>query len=414
MHQLDEKLARRAEEERRRRAAPAAERSGRLHIALVTETYPPELNGVSLSVRRIVDFLRERGHAVEVVRPRQPADHAGSAGDEEFLLRGMTLPLYPGLRFGFPATRHLRTRWLRQRPDVVHVATEGPLGWSALRAASSLRIPVTADYRTHFQRYSGHYGVGWLSRPIDAYLRRFHNRAHMTFVATAALQRELASRGFENVAQVGRGIDTQLFNPNRRSAELRQRWGLREGELALIYVGRLAPEKNLDLALRAYERVREVRRDARMVWVGDGPGTRRLQRAHPDHIYAGLQQGVDLANHYASADLFLFPSMTETFGNVTLEALSSGLAVVAFNEAAAAQHGRDRLSARLVPSGDEVAFINAAVEVACVPELLARLRANAPRAVAAVSWPSVLSVLESHLLASAHGYRLYANTAAAN
>ncbi|HEY0338840.1 MAG TPA: glycosyltransferase family 1 protein [Burkholderiales bacterium] len=413
MHQLDEKLARRAEEERPHRPAPA-ERSGRLHIALVTETYPPELNGVSLSVRRIVDYLRERGHAVEVVRPRQPADHAGSAGDEEFLLRGMTLPLYPGLRFGFPATRHLRTRWLRQRPDVVHVATEGPLGWSALRAASSLRIPVTADYRTHFQRYSGHYGVGWLSRPIDAYLRRFHNRAHMTFVATAALQRELASRGFENVAQVGRGIDTQLFNPNRRRAELRQRWGLREGELALIYVGRLAPEKNLDLALRAYERVRQVRRDARMVWVGDGPGTRRLQRTHPDHIYAGLQQGVDLASHYASADLFLFPSMTETFGNVTLEALSSGLAVVAFNEAAAAQHGRDRLSARLVPSGDEVAFINAAVEVACVPELLARLRANAPRAVAAVSWPSVLSVLESHLLASAHRYRLYANTAAAN
>jgi glycosyltransferase involved in cell wall biosynthesis len=415
MHQLDETVARRADEERRRRAAPARDRSARLHIALVTETYPPELNGVSLSVCRAVDYLRERGHAVEVVRPRQRVDDARRLRkEEEVLLHGMALPLYPDVRFGFPAARRLRTRWLQQRPDVVHVATEGPLGWSALRAASSLRIPVTADYRTHFQRYSGHYGVGWLARPIDAYLRRFHNRAHITFVSTAALQGELQSRGFENLAQVGRGIDIQLFNPDRRSALLRQTWGLRERELAVIYVGRLAPEKNLDLVLRAYERVRQVRADARMIWVGDGPLRRRLQHAYPDHVYAGLQRGAELAVHYASGDLFLFPSLTETFGNVTLEALASGLAVIAFNEAAAAQHGRDRMSARLVPSGDEDAFINAAVETACVPELLAQLRVNAPKAVAAVSWPSVLSVFERHLLASAHGYRLYANSAAAN
>jgi glycosyltransferase involved in cell wall biosynthesis len=414
MHQLDETLARRAEEERRRRVAPAGERSARLHIALVTETYPPELNGVSLSVCRAVDYLRERGHAVEVVRPRQRVDDARTVREEEVLLRGMALPLYPGIQFGFPAARRLRTRWLQQRPDVVHVATEGPLGWSALRAASSLRIPVTADYRTHFQRYSGHYGVGWLSRPIDAYLRRFHNRAHVTFVSTASLQRELRSRGFDNLAQVGRGIDTQLFNPGRRRALLRQKWGLREGELAVIHVGRLAPEKNLDLVVRAYERVRQVRADARMIWVGDGPLRRRLQQAHPDHVYTGLQHDVELASHYASADLFLFASLTETFGNVTLEALASGLALIAFNEGAAAQHSRDGTNARLVPSGDEDAFINAAVEAARAPELLAHLRANAPKAVAAITWSSVLSIFERHLLASAHGYRLYANSAAAN
>ncbi|MGZ5121907.1 MAG: glycosyltransferase family 4 protein [Burkholderiales bacterium] len=413
MHQLDDKLTRRAQDDRGRRVARAGERSSRLHVGLVTETYPPELNGVSLSVRRAVEYLRDRGHEVEVVRPRQQTDLSGAGLPPDFLLPGMALPSYPGIQFGFPATRRLRLRWSQVRPDVVHVATEGPLGWSALRAACSLGIPVTADYRTHFQRYSGHYGVGWLARPIDAYLRAFHNRAHMTFVSTAALKRELTLRGFQNLAQVGRGIDTQLFNPIRRSPRLRSSWGLREQDLAVIYVGRLAPEKNLALAVRAYEHVRTLRKDARMIWVGDGPARARLQSAHPDHIYAGVQHGEELARHYASGDMFLFPSLTETFGNVTLEALASGLAVIAFDEAAAAQHARDGTTARLVPSGAEAAFIDAAAEVACEPALLARLRENASTTVVALSWSSVLSVFERHLLASAHGYRLYANAAAA-
>ena len=296
----------------------------------------------------------------------------------------------------------------------MHVATEGPLGWSALRAALALRIPVTADYRTHFQRYSGHYGVGWLARPIDAYLRDFHNRAHLTFVSTRALQGELTSRGYVNLAQVGRGVDTQLFSPRRRSRELRMSWGLDDNGLAIAYVGRLAPEKNLGLAVAAYERIKRLRRSVRMIWVGDGPARRALQAEHRDHIFAGMQHGAALARHYASADIFLFPSLTETFGNVTLEALASGLAVVAFAEGAAAQHATDGASARLVASGEADAFVATAVEVASSPALLERLRANAVHAVASLTWPSVLSAFERHLIASAHGYRVYSNAAAAS
>src|SRR5688572_7959256 len=170
MHQLNDPSARRANESRWR-AAPAGERATRLDVAVVTETYPPELNGVALSLRRAVDFLRNRGHAVEVARPRQVSDSRGHAVDGAMLLPGMALPLYPGVQFGFPAARRLRARWSQHRPDVVHIATEGPLGWSALRAASSLGLPVTTDYRTHFQRYSRHYGVGSLARVIDGYLR---------------------------------------------------------------------------------------------------------------------------------------------------------------------------------------------------------------------------------------------------
>ena len=390
----------------------AADRPDRLQIALVTETYPPELNGVSLTLKRAVSFLRSRGHTVEVVRPRQTADREAGADNEDVLLPGMALPMYAGVQFGFPATRRLKDHWSRHRPQLVHVATEGPLGWSALRAAQSLAIPVTTDYRTHFPRYSRYYGMAWLARPIEAYLRGFHNRGHMTFVSTAALQRELGARGYRNVARVGRGVDTQLFNPSRRSNTLRARWGLGPHDLCVIHVGRLAREKNLDVAVRAYEGIRLVRGDARMVWVGDGPARRSLERAHPDHIFAGMQGGAELAAHYASGDLFVFPSLTETFGNVTLEALASGLAVVAFDEGAAAQHALNGISARLVRSGDETGFIAAAVEVASESALLSDLRAQAPRAVTALSWPVVLAVFERHLLASAHGYRLYDNARA--
>jgi glycosyltransferase involved in cell wall biosynthesis len=384
-----------------------------MRVALVTETYPPELNGVSLTVQRAVEYLRRRGHSVQVVRPRQPSDRSWDGVEEELLLPGMPLPVYPGVRFGFPAARRLGACWRACRPDVVHVATEGPLGWSALNAANALGISVTTDYRTHFERYSGHYGVGWLARPIESYLRAFHNRAHMTFVSTTALQRELVSRGYANVAQVGRGIDTELFTPDRRSVALRTQWGVGEGGLAVIYVGRIAPEKNLGLAARAFERIRRVRPDARMIWVGDGPARRRLERDNRAHYFAGVQRGEALAAHYASGDLFLFPSLTETFGNVTLEALASGRGVVADVEGAAAQHGRDGVNARCIPPGNETAFIAAAVELASTPHELARLRAQAPRAVASLSWPSVLSGFERHLLASAHGYRLYANAVAA-
>jgi glycosyltransferase involved in cell wall biosynthesis len=227
------------------------------------------------------------------------------------------------------------------------------------------------------------------------------------------LQRDLVSRGYHNVAQVGRGIDTELFNPGRRSPALRAAWGLHDDALAVIYVGRLAPEKNLALAVRAFNALRAKRSDARMIWVGDGPARRRLQKENPDHVFTGVQRGENLATHYASGDVFVFPSLTETFGNVTLEALASGLAVAAFDEGAAAQHATDRVSARLAAVGAGDAFVHAAMEIAADEALRAHLREQAPRAVAHLTWPTVLSVFERHLLASAHGYRLYANALAA-
>lgn len=308
-----------------------------LVITLVTETYPPEINGVATTLGALVDGLRRRGHAVQIIRPRQGAhDAAGGVNDcQLFLVPSLPIPGYAELRLGLPAIRSLLGLWRKRRPDVVHVATEGPLGWSAVSAARRLGIPVTSSFHTNFHVYSRYYGLGWLARPIMAYLRHFHNRTWLTLVPTSALCQQLGKLGLRNLAVLGRGVDSSLFSPEQRCETLRASWGAGPDDLVLVYVGRLAAEKNLDCVFAAYAAVRAHNRSARLVLVGDGPLRTRLERDHPEVHFAGRRVGGDLARHYASADVCLFPSLTETYGNVTLEALSSGLPVVAFDYAAA-------------------------------------------------------------------------------
>jgi len=172
-----------------------------LRVAMVTETWPPEVNGVAATISRIAEGLREQGHALQIVRPRQGGGEASTgpardAGFAEVLMRGLPIPRYPELRMGLPSRRALVSLWSRQRPDVVHLVTEGPLGWSALNAALQLRLPVVSDFRTNFQAYSAHYGLAWLRSPIMGYLRRFHNRTACTMVPTQALAAELTGNGF--------------------------------------------------------------------------------------------------------------------------------------------------------------------------------------------------------------------------
>ena len=172
-----------------------------LRLAFVTETYLPEVNGVSLSLARLVEGLRGRGHDIQLVRPKQdPGDSAAATdGFNETLTRGVPIPRYPQLKLGLPARRTLLRQWTMRRPDLVHIVTEGPLGWSALQAAAQLRIPVTSDFRTNFHAYSRHYGIGWLRKPIFGYLRKFHNRTRLTLVPTEAMRDELARLGFRNL-----------------------------------------------------------------------------------------------------------------------------------------------------------------------------------------------------------------------
>lgn len=370
-----------------------------LRVAVVTETYPPEINGVAMTTGRMVEGLVAAGHRVDLIRPRQAHEGGaiqlldGAEGVEEMLSRGIPLPRYANLQLGLPARKVLLRRWSVQRPDVVQVVTEGPLGWSALTAARKLRLPVISEFHTNFHRYSGHYGVGWLKRPIAAYLRKFHNRADLTLVPTRALCGELAGQGIARVDVVSRGVDTTLFDPARRSASLRRSWGLDEDDLAVVYVGRIAPEKNLALLEKAFEAIRARQPRARLILVGSGPAQQALQARQPAAVFCGSRTGAFLAEHYASGDLFLFPSLTETYGNVVAEALASGLPVVAYRDAAAQELIAHREHGWLAEPGDEAAFIAGAVALAEAPELRARQRLAARERVASLAWQAIVERL---------------------
>ncbi len=369
-----------------------------LRVALVTETYPPEVNGVALTIDRLVRGLQARHHDIQLVRPRQAAVDAGSGEQdptEQVLMRGLPIPRYPHLRMGLPAKRALLGLWTLRRPDLVHIATEGPLGWSALQAARKLKLPVSTDFRTNFHAYSRHYGIGWLQKPIAAYLRRFHNQAHCTMVPTASLQAELEAMGFERLLVVARGVDTQRFDSARRSAALRASWGVRADEQVVLSVGRIAPEKNLELLLRSYEAMRQVNPALRLVVVGDGPDRAALQQRCPGVVLAGSRSGIDLAEHYASADCFLFPSLTETYGNVTPEALASGRALLAYDYAAAAELIRHGENGLLAPVGDPDAFVRRAIDLAGNRQLVARLRQGARASTLALDWSHICLQVEA-------------------
>jgi glycosyltransferase involved in cell wall biosynthesis len=373
------------------------------HISVVTETYPPEINGVASTLAHLVSGLLVRGNKVSVVHPKQrnPRTSDSLTRDcysEAIQVRGLPLPGYHGLQFGVPAKRILRQSWSHHPPAVVYVATEGPLGWSAIQIARQLGIPTVSGFHTNFHHYCKHYGMGGLHNLALRYLRWFHNQTECTLVSSHDLRDQLHASGFNNVTVLERGVDSHLFAPQRRSSELRREWGLSDDDTVVLCVGRIAAEKNLRLAIEAYRAMRRYNDRLKFVIVGDGPLRHGLQREHSDVIFAGIRTGKQLAQYYASADLFLFPSETETFGNVTLEAMASGLAVIAYNYAAAKLHVTHGETGILVRFGDAKGFVESACSLIREVQAIERIRRQAREYVTHLNWPRVVQNFEALLM----------------
>jgi glycosyltransferase involved in cell wall biosynthesis len=368
-----------------------------LRIAVVTETWPPEVNGVAMTLAKLVQGLSHRNHDVQLIRPRQTKTDSPMSDSslEEVLMRGMPIPRYPELKLGLPSKKTLVKTWTLRRPDVVHIATEGPLGWSALQAAKVLKLPVTSDFRTNFQSYSKHYGVGWLRKPIVAYLRKFHNATACTMVPTRELMRTLSQNGFANLKVVSRGVDTKLFNISKRDTSLRSSWGATDETKVLISVGRMAPEKNLDQVLKTYEALKSTGQAFKLVMVGDGPLKDQFQKRYPEIIFPGMLTQSNLAAYYASSDLFIFPSQTETFGNVTLEALASGIPVLAFDCAAARDWVQTGVNGWLVAENNPEGFAAQAVTFFNSKDLLEKITQSTRQQVVHLDWDQIAEQVES-------------------
>jgi glycosyltransferase involved in cell wall biosynthesis len=273
-----------------------------LRIALVTDAWSPQVNGVVRTLESLVGELAQAGHAVETVSPDR--------------FRTIPCPTYSEIRLALKPRRRIAAILEAQRPEAIHIATEGPLGIAARAVCLARDLPFTTAFHTKFPEYvAARFAV-----PVDwsyAWLRRFHAPSRGIMVATQTVRNELAARGFGHLKPWGRGVDDMLFSPGRRTDE----FGLTRP--IFLYVGRLAVEKNvaafLDLDLPGSK-----------LLVGDGPTLPQLRRRYPDAHFLGRHEGKDLARIYASSDVFVFPSLTDTFGLVLLEALASGVPVAAF------------------------------------------------------------------------------------
>lgn len=377
-------------------------------VAIVTETYPPEVNGVANTISRFIMGLENLGHNITLIRPRQGfKDRPRNEPDfKEILTLGMPIPGYSALRMGLPQKNLLLKQWTHDRPNLVHIVTEGPLGWAALEAAKKLKIPTCSDFRTNFDAYSTHYGMNFLKDPIQRYLRYFHNKCNFTMVPTQELKNQLLRKGFERLRVLARGVDTELFNPSKRSQELRNYWGVKDHQKVVLCVSRLASEKNLRVTVDTFKAMLQVNPHLKMVWVGDGPEKGSLKLSCPNSIFAGVQRGEALARHYASSDIFLFSSLSETFGNVTIEAMASGLAVLAYDYAAARQFIDHGVNGFLASPNETNSFVAAGISIIKDNIRLGNLRSHARQTSLEISWDQVTKKLEDNyhdLILDAHG-----------
>ena len=305
-----------------------------LKITLVTETFPPEINGVALTLEKLHNFLNLSGHRPSVIRPRRFSETR-----KPELVQGFPIPMYPKLRFGIGSPLRLYQTIKSKMPDIIHLATEGPLGLACLGIAKSLRIPVVSSFHTNFDLYATDYKMGFLSSGISHYLRWFHNQTEATFAPSKACLERLQTLGYKNTKIWTRGVDTNLFNPIQKVLNFKSKIGLSETDILLLYVGRLAPEKNIGALLETFKKAKNTLsrqgRNLFLALVGTGPlvGQSDLEKTN-GIILPGELRGNHLAQWYASADVFVFPSTSETFGNVILEAQASGLPVLCLNSQA--------------------------------------------------------------------------------
>lgn len=356
-----------------------------MRIALFSETFVPQRNGVALVLWRLVRYLSQQGHQVLIAT----AEHATAVEPEPELppnarvvkVPGWKLPRYPDLTMARPFSRRVTRELLAFGPDIVHLVTEYSMGLTGLELARRMARPVLASFHTNVPSYLPYYGFGWASRWCWAYLRWFHNRVGLTLCPSETSRRELLARGFRNVRVWGRGVDTSFFRPRWDANDLDPRGSDVAGvPVRLLYVGRLTPEKEIPVLFRAYRRARELAPELplELVLAGDGAYSPRMRSsAPPDVKFTGYLEGAALSQTYARADIFVFPSRTETLGNVILEAMASGLPVVAAAEGGTLDNVRHGVTGLLVPAADADRFAEAIVALARNPDLRIRLARNA-------------------------------------
>lgn len=375
-----------------------------MRIALFTETFLPRIDGVVTTLCYLLEHLKKRNHDAILFSPQ--TDRTSYAGTSLIAYDGFTFPLYPEFRIT-PPTKSIRAHLLRFQPDIIHALSPVSLGLAGLWYGHRLGIPIIASYHTDVAGYAEYYGLGFLRSLIWAVLRLIHNQADLNLCPSHTTRLELETQGIRRLGIWTRGVDTTRFTPEKYSPDWR--WQLSGGEPEkhlLLYVGRLSAEKRINWLREVLIHIPNVR----LAIVGDGP-----DRSHMESFFAGLPvvftgylRGDDLAQAYASADIFTFPAANETLGNVVLEAMASGLAVVAANSGGPKDIIKNRENGILCSPESHKDFIGAIEWLLAEPEHMNRLRCLARSEALSRSWDFVFdALLDEYETLSKHSRRQY-------
>jgi glycosyltransferase involved in cell wall biosynthesis len=369
-----------------------------MRVLYCTDTYPPQVNGVSIVTALSVAGLSRLGWECAVAAP-QYAEPGGTAAVEVLGIPSVPLPLYPEIRIALPSVPRVLELIRRFRPDLVHCETEFSIGRAGQLAAARAGVPAVSSYHTDFAQYAEAYGARWLRALVARYLGRFHARSKRVYTPSSASRKTLLSLGHPalDVEVWGRGVDTELFHPGRRSPELRAAFGM-GSRYTFLYVGRLAPEKRVEQVVDAFRLASEMlpRGVIHLVLAGTGPREPELRRAAPPGVtFLGvLDRLARLPDLYANCDAFVFASVTETLGLVVLEAMASGLPVVAVPAGGVADHLRHGENGLSCPEGNVKAMAHAMVALAGDYALSRRLARGARRTAEQLSWDREMERLD--------------------
>ncbi|MBO1513153.1 glycosyltransferase family 4 protein [Metabacillus bambusae] len=301
-----------------------------MRIAIFTDTFAPDVNGVARTLKRFTDHLEANGYEYRVFAPISTNENRFSSHIHRFA----SLPffLYPECRLALPNMLQVKAELQRFKPDLIHVATPFNIGLCGLHYAKKLNIPIVGSYHTDFDQYLEYYDLQFLSKFLWKYMHWFHKPLRKIFVPSNETMEQLKRKGFSNIRIWGRGVDCSLFHPNYSNKRIREQYGIKE-KYILSYVGRLAPEKDIETLMKISLQLPEkIRNQIHWIIVGDGPSKEEMVKEAPKNMtFAGFLNGESLAEIYANSDLFIFPSPTETFGNVVLEALATGTPVIGAN-----------------------------------------------------------------------------------
>jgi Glycosyltransferase len=373
---------------------------GKLRIAFFTDTFYPQINGVSNTLSYLSRYLQTRNIEHIFFAPDYGSDSDECAGLPVKRFKGFCPMIYPECRIAFAPLEKITGLLEDFAPDVVHIVTELSLGLVGLRAATALNIPVVMSYHTNFDRYLHFYHLTYFSEALWLYMKWFHSFALVNLCPSRDTLESMRQRGFQNLDIWSRGIDLERFRPSHFSPELREKLGAGD-KTVFLYVGRISVEKGLDVLMQSIRSVSETHGDRVQFWItGDGPYLKEIASlALPNVVFTGGKRGAELAQIYASADAFVFPSGTETFGNVLLEAMASGLPTVCTDSGGVTDytvHGENAVVCRY---GDPDSLSRAMIGL-LDPDLRSRIRSGALRTAESRSWNAIFDTLIHHYAAA--------------